>query len=157
MNGAGRDLDLASMRQLRVQPTTVSNVWRVLLPLQPWRFENAQLERQSIVGKLSTALPYRALWLSDWANENAAGWCFLTRNQTLSSLADDLANGAWALFFFDHDPTSSFDTTLIPAEPTDATVAMDVLRNLRASAAIWSWYDDNDWLVVMPANEPEER
>ena len=150
MNDNKGKIDLPSLHQLRVKATDVSNIWRVALPLQPWKFGSAEHERQSIVEKLGSALPYRALWLSDWATDDRPGWRLLARDESLLSLNDELTKGAWVLFFFENDPAATFDTTLVPTEPADAAAAAQLLRNLGVAAAIWSWYDDNEWLVAVP-------
>jgi hypothetical protein len=115
----------------------------------PWKLGSAEKERLSIVRKLDSALPYRALWLSDWASTDRPGWRLLTQEESLSTFDDDLQKGAWVLFFFDHDPGAIFDE-LIPTEPVDAADAARVLCGLGVDAAIWSWYDDNEWLVALP-------
>jgi hypothetical protein len=153
VNDAGSVIDLSSLRQVRATATDVTNVWRISLPLQPWKFSDAEQERQSIVGKLSSAFPYRALWLSDWASYDRPGWRLLARDEMLSLLDDELSKGAWVLFFFEHDPGAIFDA-LIPAEPGDAADAARIIRDLGVAAAIWSWYDDNEWLVVLPGTKP---
>lgn len=142
-------IDLLSLKHLRIQDTEVANVWRVSLPTKPWKFGNAEQERDSLVTRLSEAFPYRALWLSDWASEDSPGWKLLDRNASLSSLVDELSKGGWVLFFFDRNPSASLDATFVPAEPADAAAAIGALRDFGATAAIWSWYDDNEWLIAI--------
>jgi hypothetical protein len=77
-----------------------------------------------------------------------AGWRLLARNESLSAVGDELRNGAWVLFFFEHDPGGVIDTPA-PTEPANAADAARVVRDFGVAAAIWSWYDDNEWLVVL--------
>jgi hypothetical protein len=123
-------------------------VWRVLLPTLPWGIAAPERERSSLLAKLGTVLPYRALWHTDWASGERAGWRLLNRGEPLASLADDLSRGAWAMFFFEADPSASIDPSFVPAEPADAAVAVRVVREVGAAAGIWSWYDDTEWLVA---------
>ena len=142
-------IDFSSLKELRVRATEAANVWRVLLPAQPWRFDSAEQERQALVAKLSADLPFRILWLSDWASDDRPGWQRLAEGESLSSLNDELARGAWALFFFERDPGTSFDAASAPTAPADAASAVHALHRFGADAAIWSWYDDNEWLVAI--------
>lgn len=148
MKGSGKIIDLSSIQQLKIQSTDVSNVWNVSLPTQPWKFNSAVQERQSIVISLTANLPWRALWLSDWASEDSQGWRLFAYNEQLSPLDDEFSNGAWVLFFFETDPCSSFDISLKPTWPANANAAARTLHDFGADAAIWSWYDDNEWLIV---------
>jgi hypothetical protein len=152
VNAAADVIEPSSLRELRAQATDVPSVWRISLPSQPWKSSGAEHERQVMVEKLSLALPYRALWLSDWASYDRPGWRLLARNESLSSLDDDLSSGAWVLFFFEHDPGAVF-YALIPVEPADPADAARLVRRVGAAAAIWSWYDDNEWLVVLPGRD----
>jgi hypothetical protein len=121
------------------------------MPSMPWKIRKALSERASLLSKLEAALPYRAIWLSDWTNDEQHGWKILTRDEQLSSLEDDLTNGAWSLFFFGDQPDSERLSESIPIDPPSATAAIQSVRTLGASAAIWSWYDNYEWLVVVPS------
>lgn len=58
------------------------------------------------------------------------------------------------LFFFEHDPGNVLDA-LVPAEPASRVDAVRKVRDLGGAEAIWSWYDNTDWLVVFPdSGEP---
>ena len=141
-------IDLTLLRELRVMVTNDASAWRVALPLQPWKFSKAEQERQAVVQKLRLAFPHMVLRISDWASDEWSGWRLLSSDESLSTWEDELENGAWALFFFEQKPSAILND-LMPVEPTDATDAVNVVRNLGAAAAIWSWYDDNEWLVVL--------
>jgi hypothetical protein len=156
VSDAEDEIDLSSLQHLRVQATSVPSIWRVSLPLQPWEFSSAERERQSMVGRLSAVFPYRALWLSDWASDEHARWHLLARDESLSLFDSELASGAWVLFFFDHDPGATFDTALVPMEPVNAAAVVQLLHGLGVTAAIWSWYDDNEWLVAVPADKQRQ-
>jgi len=142
-------IDFSSLKQLQVRTTEVANVWRISLLTRPWRFESARQERQSLVEKLSADLPLRVLWLSPWTSEDRPGWRSLADGESLSSLNEELARGAWVLLFFARDPGAAFDAALVPTVPADAASAAHALRRFGADAAIWSWYDDNEWLVAV--------
>jgi hypothetical protein len=131
-------IDFSSLKQLHVQATEAANVWRVSLPMRPWRFDSAERERQS-----------RVLWLSDWASEDRPGWRYLAEGELLWPPNEELASGAWVLFFFERDPGASFDAAPVPTLPADAASAAHALRRFGADAAIWSWYDDNEWLIAV--------
>lgn len=143
------------MRQVKAEATDVPNVWRISLPARPWKFSSAEQERQSMVEKLSAALPYRALWLSDWASNDHSGWRLLARDESLTAWDDELSKGAWVLFLFEHAPGNVLDA-LIPSEPASPVDAVRQVRNLGGAAAIWSWYDDTEWLVVLPSSGPPQ-
>ena len=130
--------------------TDVVNVWHVRMPPIPWKIGKALCERVSLISKLEAALPYRAIWLSDWTSDEQQGWRILTLGEQLSSLDDDLKNGAWALFFFGDQPDRERLSELVPSDPPNATAAIQSVRTLGASAAVWSWYDNYEWLVVLP-------
>lgn len=142
-------IDFASLKRLQVRATEAAGVWRIVLPARPWRFAGAQRERQSLVETLSADLPFRVLWLSPWASEERAGWRHLAAGEPFSSLEGELAGGAWAALFFERDPGASFDAALVPAFPADAAAAAQALLRFGADAAIWSWYDDKEWLVAV--------
>ncbi len=148
MRNAASPIDLSSLREVRAQLTEVPNVWRISLPRQPWKFDDAEQERQSILTKLSLAFPHRALWLSDWASDDRIGWHLLAYDESLSSWETELDKGAWVVMFFGHNPDASF-STIVPAEPGDAADASRIVHELGAAAAIWSWYDDNEWLMAL--------
>lgn len=150
MNASHAPIDLTALRDLVSKATDVANVWHVRMPSMPWKIEKALRERVSLVSKLETALPHRAIWLSDWTSDEHQGWRVLTRDEQLSSLDDELKDGAWALFFFGDRPDSEKLLELVPNEPPNATAAIQSVRKLGASAAIWSWYDNYEWLVVLP-------
>ena len=139
--------DLSAMRHVKAEATDIPNVWRISLPA--WKFSSAEQERQSMTEKLSAALPYRALWLSDWASDEHPGWHTLARDESLTAWDDELGKGAWVLFFFEHDPGNVLDA-LVPAEPASPVDAVRQVRDHGGAAAIWSWYDDTEWLVVFP-------
>lgn len=151
MSAAVGVFDLSAMRRVKAEATDVPNVWRVSLPARPWKFSSAEQERQSITEKLSAALPYRALWLSDWASDERPGWHILARDESLTAWDHELGKGAWVLFFFEHAPGNVLDA-LVPVEPISPVDAVRQVRDLRGAAAIWSWYDDAEWLVVFPGS-----
>jgi hypothetical protein len=157
LSGRVGTIDLATSQKLRTEPTNVANVWRASMPSQPWRFDGAEKERTSIVENLREAFVWQKLWLSDWASKERQGWFDTSSDESLSSVKDELSKGAWAWFFFDHNPGESFDSGFVPAEPADAISALRAVGNLGAAAAIWSWYDDNDWLVVLPSADGSGR
>ena len=146
------NIDLAAFRDLGTTATDESNVWNVRVPSAPWKVKRALLERASLVSKLEATLPYRAIWLSDWASDEHQGWKLLACGEQLSSLDDELRDGAWALFFFEGRPEGEKLLELLPVHPSNATAAIKSVQKLRASAAIWSWYDNYEWLVVLPIN-----
>lgn len=150
MNASHAQIDLTVLQDLVSQATDAANVWQVRMPSMPWKIERALRERASLVSKLETLLPYRAIWLSDWTSDEQQGWKILTRDEQLSALDDDLKNGAWALFFFEDRPDSQRLLEPVPSEPPNAAAAIQSVRKLGASAAIWSWYDNYEWLVVLP-------
>lgn len=143
-------VDLKDLRHLRVKSTDVANVVHVCLPSLPWQMQEALRERETLLAKLESAFPSRALWLSDWASDDESGWRILARDVSVSSLKDDLTNGAWALFLFERDPDLQSLQQQVPAEPRDAHAALRVLRDLGAAVGLWSWYDNYEWLLVVP-------
>lgn len=149
VSDAASTLGLSALRDVRVHATEAPSSWRLSLPLQPWRSGDAERERMSIVDRLSSELPYRALWTSDWANDDPLRWRILGVAEPLSALAEELDKGAWVLLFFRDDPGAPIGKP-VPAAPADAVSAARIVRDLGAAAAIWSWYDDNEWLVTVP-------
>jgi hypothetical protein len=150
MNTNYPQIDLTVFQDLLATATEVANVWQLRVPSMPWKIEKALHERESLVAKLETSFPYRAIWLSDWASGEQQGWRILTGDEQLSALDDDLKNGAWALFFFEDPPVGEKLGELVPSEPPNATVAIQSVRKLGARAGIWSWYDNYEWFVVLP-------
>jgi hypothetical protein len=148
VSDAAVTLGLSALRHVRIDVTEVPSSWRLSLPRQPWRSSAAERERMSVVDRLDSVFPYRALWTSDWANDDPLRWRILAVGEPLASLAEDLDQGAWVLLFFRHDPGALIGKP-VPAAPADAISAARIVRDLGAAAAIWSWYDDNEWLVTI--------
>lgn len=138
-----------SLCHLRVTNTTVQGVWLIALPGFPWQYGKAEEERNMIVTKLSETLPFRALWMSDWASEERPGWRIPGVRESISSIAgeDELSNGGWALLFFDHDPGELVMHGL-SCVPDGPQLARRMLEDLSAGALISSWYDDKEWLLA---------
>jgi hypothetical protein len=153
MNPIPVPIDLAIFEDLVCEVTDVNNVWNVRMPLLPWKNRKALRERISLVSKLELALPYRVIWFSEWASDEHQGWKVLTNDELLSSIDDELINGAWALFFFRFQPDTEKLLMLVPDDPSNASSAMQTVRSIGASAAIWSWYDNYEWMVVLPFSE----
>jgi hypothetical protein len=155
VNIAADVFDLSVMRHVKAKATSVPNVWYISLPVSPWKLSLAEQERQFMVKKLSAALPYRALWFSDWASDEHPGWHLLACNESMTARDNAFSNGAWVLFFFEHAPGNILDA-LIPTEPTSPIAAAHQIHGLGVSAAIWSWYDDIEWLVALPSKTTQE-
>jgi hypothetical protein len=146
-------MDLKALSHLRIKATTVPDVQRVRLPRLPWRIKAALREREALTATLEAEFPFRALWLSDWASDDAPGWRVLAPDVSLSSFEEEFENGAWALFFFRQSPDLPSLETHLQVEPADACAAVQVLRELGALGAIWSWYDNCDWLIAVPSGQ----
>jgi hypothetical protein len=148
-------IDLTTFKNLVFKATDVLNVWNIRMPLLPWKNGNALRERVSLVSKLEATFSHRAIWLSEWTSDEYQGWKVLTSDERLSSLDDDLEleQGMWALFFFQDQPDIKKLQDIVPNEPSNATFANQAVRNIGACAAIWSWYDNGEWLVVLPSTE----
>jgi len=142
-------IDITTLHHLCVGATNVPSVWRVRMPLWPWKHRDAELERVLLVERLRATFPYQALWLSDWAGDDRRGWHFLDQDEPLASWDDELGMGAWVLFFFERHPGAISSAW----RPTDVGIPSSIASDthqLNAAASIWSWYDDVEWLVVLP-------
>jgi hypothetical protein len=151
VNANHAHIDLAAFKGLISSATDVGNVWEVRLPSLPWKVGTALRERASLVLMLETAFPSRAIWLSDWASDEQPGWRILGREDQLSSLDEEMRSGAWALFFFAERPSLDELLKTVPKDPPTAVDASHSVQALGASAAIWSWYDNSEWTLVLPS------
>lgn len=150
MNAGHNEIDLGALQKLMAAATDTENVWRIRVPSMPWKVQGALLERASLISKLEATFPHRAIWLSDWASDGKQGWRILASHEHLSSLDEELKNGAWALFFYGGHPELGKLAGQVPSDPPNATAAIQSVKELGASAAIWSWYDNYEWLLVLP-------
>jgi hypothetical protein len=136
------------MRHLQVLETDTADVWQVRLPTWPWQYPRAEHEREALVERLAEAAPVRRLWLSDSPDDSHGQWLALAPDQTLKDGGGSgLDYGDWLLLFFAAEPTPE---SLVPAPgyPKTPADARARLAEYGAAAAIWSWLDDAEWLVV---------
>lgn len=140
-------MDFSAFPSLSVRPADVDGVWTVRLPKLPWKMASAEQQQRSIIKTLGNDHPNWALFLSD--ADSDSGWHLLAGSDDLSRWEEKLARGAWALFFFRDPPNKSLDTVL-PASPDTPAAAVAFARSLGAGAAIWSWFDDIEWLLAVP-------
>ena len=139
------------MPHLEVQEN-VAGVWHVRLPRWPWQYARAEAEREALVDRMTAQAPIRRLWLSDSADDTHGQWQALAADQPLSDMGSGLAYGDWLLLFFERDPEPGA-LAPAPAYPKTPAAALEKLAEYRAAAAIWSWLDDAEWLVVVRTPE----
>jgi hypothetical protein len=139
-----RFLDFAP-KYICVEELDPNGVWLVKLPVMPLNRSAALDERRSMLRTFTEKWRHTALWLSDIYNRTGALWSFPPPSE-LPSIVDPLDEGGWAVMFFDEQPESVLpEYTRVPSKPKDVT---KMLAELRASAAIISWYDDTEWIVA---------
>jgi hypothetical protein len=145
--------DPTFLTHLEVRQATIPNVWHISRPLR--RFARADAQRAALLSKFASVVPHTMLWLSDWAIDDGPTWRSLTRIDALSELEEELNLGGWALFFFASASAAAAaqETAPVPVA-NDPQEASRVLQQLRAEVAIWSWYDDRDWLIAVAPSEP---
>jgi hypothetical protein len=138
------------MPHLEVRSSDVAGVWYVRLPTWPWQYARADEEREALVGRLTDRAPCRRLWLSDSPDDTHGQWQVLSPDQALSAVGSGLDYGDWVVLFFERAPD---DSSLPPAPsyPKTPAGARETLVEYGAAAAIWSWLDDAEWLVVVAA------
>ena len=142
-------ISLSHIKHLRLEPTEVNHAWILRLPTFSMNSDAALRERGLLLSQLETAYPSRALWLSGWSGDDRLGWKLVTKESPLSAYQGDLDPGAWALFFFDGEPSLPILEQHQPQSPSNAVAALQTIAQFSAKAAIWSWYDDNEWLVAI--------
>jgi hypothetical protein len=138
--------DPADLPALRVTPTGTSGVWNVALSRWPWQVAQSEASRQALIDRLAARAPFRQLWQSDSPEDDQGRWLPVAPAQTLASVGKGIAYGAWVLLFFEHDGA---DPGPPPAYPKNPLAARDALQVYGAAAAIWSWFDDVEWLVAV--------
>jgi hypothetical protein len=110
----------------------------------------AERERLALIEELTAAFPMRAIGLSDWTTSDDSRSILLAPDQPLYWDEYQLKNGGWVLFFLDESSSMTPDlTTVVAKDPIDAKSALETLRKVGARAAIWSWYDDCEWLLAI--------
>jgi hypothetical protein len=139
---------LKEFQCLRVMPTDLPCVMHVRMPILPWQKEDAFRERNALLTYLKSKFLSQALWLSDWANDDEPKWHILNSKSTTPSFDEEVANGAWAIFFFQKIPSHLILSSYLPSEPSDANAARKILADLGAIVGIWSWYDNYEWLLA---------
>jgi hypothetical protein len=88
---------------------------------------------------------FNALWVTDWVSAYAEGWHILSVQNVLPAL-EQLNEGGWMLVLFNAEPTVSLPSLeCVPSEPQEAINFVD---SMSAGAAIFSWHDDLEWIVV---------
>lgn len=135
------------MPHLRVEATAVAGVWHVRLPKWPWQYGRADEEREALVRRLTDRAPIRRLWLSDSIDDSHGQWQPLPPDRALAAVGSGLEYGDWLLLFFERDP----DPDVLGGAPVHPETPGDAVERLAlygASAAIWSWLDDAEWLVA---------
>lgn len=140
---------LAALRKVVVDETEVEGVWDLRMPRLPWKAGAAERERRQLLSELGHTFPYRALFLSDPMEGGSPRWQDLDREDDLSGWESDLARGAWVLVFSQSKPSNDL-SNVSPTLPNDNATALEVVRSLGVNVAIWSWFDDNEWLLVAP-------
>jgi hypothetical protein len=139
-------IDISSLNYLKVKASNVQNAWNITLPLFPLGFNNAEQERRLILENLSSVFPYRMILMPGEEKD----WRFLAPDESLLLLGNELDEGGWILLFFKHDSKVSFDDIRLSAYriPNDI-IAKQLLYDIDAAAAIWSWFDDVEWFVAI--------
>jgi hypothetical protein len=140
-------IDPSAMPHLRVEATEAAGVWHVRLPTWPWQYGRAEEEREALVRRLTDRAPIRRLWLSDSTDDSHGQWLVLATDQALGDVGSGLEYGDWLLLFFERDPDPGA-LGLAPVQPKSPAAAVERLTAYGASAAIWSWLDDAEWLVA---------
>jgi hypothetical protein len=140
---------LAALREVFLDRTDVEGVWNLRMPRLPWKAGAAERERRQFLTELEHTFPHRALFLSDPADGGSPRWQIIDREDDLSRWESDFAKGAWVLVFSQNKSSNDF-ANVTPTMPSDYATALEVVRSLGVDVAIWSWFDDNEWLLVAP-------
>jgi hypothetical protein len=67
-----------------------------------WLIGPGEDARQALVDQLTSAYPFRFLWLSDFAPDSVSRWMRLTATHRLDDV-EDVSYGGWMLFFFEQE------------------------------------------------------
>jgi hypothetical protein len=101
--------------------------------------------RQALVDQLTSAYPFRLLWLSDFAMDSDNPWMRLPETRRLADV-EETSYGGWALFFFEQDPAIPDREPQAPGHGD--TNPTELLRQFSAKALIVSDVDDNEWALA---------
>ena len=139
--------ELAGKGKLLVERDRVNGSWKIRLPKLPWRSAAANEERNSLLARLGREFPVVALWSPREGDlDNPFAWTFPSVSQ-LPKLVESLYEGGWALLFFKESPGARLQS--ITKIPTDAENLKELLARLSGCAAISSWYDDLEWILII--------
>lgn len=143
MNAA---LNLSSFVGLRLIDENISNVWLKQLPRRPWKHAAAAQEREALLSALAVAFPFRWVWLSEWATDDAPRWQRLENDEGLYNSCEGLDQGGWVLLLFrsDREPLNQ----PLECSASNPSAAKQLLSTLSADAAVISLVDDDEWLIA---------
>ena len=144
--------ELAGKGKLRVERDRLTGAWKIRLPR--WSQTAAREERNSLVLRLARRYPAAALWSGadgDWTKPYA--WSFPSAAQ-LPDLVGSLYEGAWLLFFFSENLGEPLQNPQgAPLKPKELK---DMLESVSGGAAISSWYDNEEWTLVIAGCDSTE-
>jgi hypothetical protein len=125
-------LPLAEMKHLRVRSLETRGVWRVHLPVWPWKYKVADQERTALLERLAQRYPFQALWFPGREKaETQTNWTHYSPADPFRPFEYQF-EGGWALFFF---VAVSMPVGDISALPTDGESIMKLLDRLHAKAS----------------------
>jgi hypothetical protein len=131
---------------LRVTPSGTPGVRTVALSRRPWEVAQGEASRQALIDRLAERAPFRLLWQSDSPEDDQGRWLSVASGQRLASVGKGVDYGAWVLLFFERDGAEPGPPAAYPKTPH---AALETLEIYGATAAIWSWFDDVEWLVAV--------
>lgn len=133
---------------LHVVKSHLADVWRVSTLSAPWNHHKGSSEQQKIVSAIIGQASYRAIWTRSLHAENGDGWLFSDFRTNFDVEGEGLKEGEWAAFFSRHAFVPSVVKVVVPTYPSSAEGALKSVQDLNACCAIWSWYDDTEWLIA---------
>lgn len=108
-----------------------------------------QRDREKFYAAIAAKYPIVRLFKSDWITAGPPEILRLHCDE-YSKIGDvDLSLGGWLMTFC----STENETLAVPfhAFPMDSNEALRALAELNCAVAIWSWYDNNEWFVVVRA------
>ena len=136
------------------------NAWLVDYPFAPWRWKQADEERRGLLERLLDSDTACGFHVTDehWETVSEAiaeedrplptpwPWVFVRAGET-GRAVDLMYEGEWVLFLFRRLP---IEPPTVPAQfdPTDPGILTELARQIGATACVYSYPDDREWLIV---------
>ena len=136
------------MRALGLKPGKVQGVW-YFAPLW-WRWFRGYPvgNRDALISWLTARFPFHALYLSERASDHQPGWRVFSGDTDFAPFEYDMDLGVWAHLFLSRNPGDTLPAHGPRMFPKEGEAVREI-RNLGAGAGIWSWEDNNDWLITV--------